>query len=234
MHYCALCLPDFKKTTASIMMVAGFIRVLAPGMLLLFATTITTLLNPSGTITVTASSTPTDDDDAAEACPTQVTNCRVDGMCFACMEDASSSRSSKILSCYKMAGVDDVESSTATCADIMGAVCCLDEVSQFECLANDAYAEYWACYLELFGCSEVIITCDDDSDIGSGVDDDSNNPENDDRNGDGNDDGNDDKNDAVDSAESTGNGATAVSVGHNWTVHALYSVVSLLLPLLLA
>ena len=201
-------------------MVSGFARVLAPGVLLVISMTTTTILHPAGTTTATASSTTRDDDDVAEACRTPVADCRADETCLTCLEEASSSSTPEILSCYEETGVADVESSTASCADYKGAVCCLDEVSELECLENDAFTEYWACFLELTGCSDVTVTCDGDTDIDEGVDNDDGDSEN------------DDGNDVVDSAESASNGATAVSMGHNWTVLALSCLCSLSLSFL--
>lgn len=73
--------------------------------------------------------------------------------------------------CFEAASLDEIESSTASCADFMARIRCSDDVSEFVCLENDPFVVYWLCFLEFSYFSEEDITCDyDDNGDGRGVD----------------------------------------------------------------
>lgn len=150
----------------------GFLRVLASGklpLLLLLVLATTTPTSNASTTTVAAMSeqaastslSPADDDDTttATACLTEATACEDDATCLSCHTEISTS-STDFRECGEAIGLDDVESSTATCSDYIASMCCVEEASELECLENDAFAAFWACSLESVGCGEEIVACD--------------------------------------------------------------------------
>lgn len=235
-------------------MTTGSLKVLASSevMLLLYLATTSTTLVPVGGLDTSATGTPTDD--AIEACMVEVTNCEKVDTCYSCMR-ADTTSASEALACFEAAGLDEVESSTATCEHLVAGVCCFDLVSEFECLENDQFVEYWTCFLEVKGCSEEEFTCDHDADIGSGIDDDASSGVDDDANigsgadddvgsdadddvdlgsgvgDDGTDDGNDDGD--ADSTEGASNGSastSAVCYGSTLVVSICFTVMFALPP----
>ena len=134
------------------MMVVGFLRVLAKGVILL--TTTTTFVHPAG-----ASSSSSE---LSQQCPTEVTACWNDVTCASCSVVDEASSATFTQTCVDDLAVDGVESSTAFCFGLMAAICCLDEASGFTCIANDNFADLWLCKLNAEGCSVDEITCDED------------------------------------------------------------------------
>ena len=140
------------KTARDIIMIVGFLRVLATGVLLL--TTTTTLVQPAR---ASLSST-----ELSQQCLTEVTSCSNDVTCASCSVVDEVSSATFAPACVDGLTVDGVESSTAVCFGLMAGICCLDDASGFACIANDNFVDLWLCKLNAEGCSVDEIACDED------------------------------------------------------------------------
>ena len=141
---------------------------------------------------------------------------------------ADSTSSTEALACFEAAGIDEIKSSTASCSPIASAVCCFDQVSEFECIENEHFVNYWTCFLEAKGCSGEDLTCDDEANIDGGVHNDGV------VNRDGANDVNDDVNVDVDSKENATSGTTTATARDVRTLFTISYVFMISLNLLRA
>lgn len=152
-------------------MVTGFLGGVASGTIILLA--VTTGTSEAHTTTVAAMSEAastsfnTTDDDGVTVCPTKVAACFDDTTCLNCNSELSTS-STDFRECGANIGLDDVESSTATCSDYIASMYCVEETSELECLENDVFVVYWACALEYVGCGDKDVACDCGGDASDG------------------------------------------------------------------
>ena len=144
------------------MTTAGFVRVLASGVPLFLATTITTttLVQPAGAFSSELTNAPvtgfaTDDTDAT--CSTELTACVADATCTICHTGGSNSAATDKCQLFNPA-----TTSSLGCDFMLDSACCLDDVSDFECLDNEAFVAFQICFIEQYGCSVDEITCDGD------------------------------------------------------------------------
>lgn len=146
-------------------MAVGLLRALAAQrapllllLLLLIATSITTH-NIRGVDGASFASTETDySTDNTESCPTEEFACLDDETCSSCLA-VTSTNGADIDQCLKLASSSS-SSATTACSSGMGSPCCIDEVSEHECLYNELFVEYMLCVLENEGCLVDEISCD--------------------------------------------------------------------------
>lgn len=115
-----------------------------------------------------------DDGDSAEVCNAEQVACASEETCWSCLSAGSSSAA------FASCGGELVDAAAATsaeaeeiCADNVAVGCCLDELSEFECLENDAFVVTALCFLEASGCPADGIECVDTGDEDEDEDEDS-------------------------------------------------------------
>lgn len=140
----------------NIIMVTAFLRrLLALTVPLLFASTTTLVQFAEG-----ASS---DSNSYTTECATEIIACQEDDTCFNGCFAADEDGTVETHACIDALGVVSNGSfASASCDDVMTAGCCLDEVSDGECLENEAFVDYWLCFAGTMDCLADEITCDDD------------------------------------------------------------------------
>lgn len=170
-------------------MMTGFSRVLASGMMLFLALTATTLVQRAGASTSVTSSTTdststeapatstsstdapvtstsstdapvttdtgddTDDETASVACAAEINACIADTTCNSCYyTESDAADDCKTVSLFS-GGAD-------SCEFNLDEACCLDDLSELECLDSDVYVAFYMCFLDNYGCILDEITCD--------------------------------------------------------------------------
>lgn len=150
-------------TTDIVMTTAGFLRILSSAVPLLLAittTTTTTLVQLAGAFSSDLTNAPvtgytTDGTDAM--CFTEQTACAADATCTTC--HSGGSNSAAVDECLMF---NTVTTSSRGCDFRLDSACCMDDVSDFECLDNEAFVALEICFLEEHGCAVDEITCDGD------------------------------------------------------------------------
>lgn len=106
-----------------------------------------------------------DDGDSADVCTAEEVACASEETCLSCLTAGSSSAA--FASCGELVDATDAATSAEAeeiCADNVELGCCLDEISEFECLENDAFVVAALCFLEAAGCPADEIECLDTED----------------------------------------------------------------------
>lgn len=169
-------------------MMGGFPRVVASGVLLLLAATTTTLVHlavaysseltdapeagstTGGPTVATEPPTTTTGDGAGaatepptafdgsffSACGEESFACSSDAACSSCQEQDPDGSSA--IPC----GFNPLVTDEDDCDTNFDFACCLDDLSELECLENEAFAALWLCNVDRVGCSADEITCEGD------------------------------------------------------------------------
>lgn len=139
------------------MLVAGLHRLVASLEVFLLATSTVFLFTQGAGATVAADQ----DSSATDLCPAELLACNEDDICFGCISVTVSS-STEFKAC-DTPGASSPESS-AICAEGRQAMCCIDELSEYDCMANPVYLQYVTCLLFESGCSTDDVSCDNEDD----------------------------------------------------------------------
>lgn len=132
----------------------GFVRVLvssSAGLLLLLATVSLTLVQR-------ADGTSSTSDVFGVACIAEIASCQADETCDGCFHPRVV-KSAEFEACGAAIVADDVESSAMSCVDVMAEPCCIDGISEHDCLENGAFQNVIVCLLATRGCSEDAMMC---------------------------------------------------------------------------
>ncbi|CAM9836890.1 unnamed protein product [Laminaria digitata] len=148
------------------MTVTGLFRLLAPSGMFLLATTTTTVFTSLPRAGATSSAGAADvDDTATDLCPAELQACNEDPTCSGCISVTETS-STEFKDC-ETAGSSSMSSSASICIEGRQAMCCIDELSEFDCMGNDVYVAYVACLLVESGCSAEDISCNEEQEFNS-------------------------------------------------------------------
>lgn len=137
-------------------MVTGLSRALVPSwalLLFLIVTTTPTLLSSRADGAISTANE--DSTENTESCPTEEFACLDDETCSSCLA-VTVTGSAEVNECVELAS----SSATTVCTSGMGAPCCMDEVSEHDCLYNEPFVEYMLCALENEGRLADEISCD--------------------------------------------------------------------------
>lgn len=137
------------------MMATGFLRVCSSGMLLLLLATTATLVQRAGAQT-SATVAP------VAACTAEYAACIAEETCNDCI--TPSFTSTAFLECSDSGFFDN----NADCDSNTQTACCLDDVSEFDCMENEAFSRHVSCYLDSVGCGTAF-SCDG-AEVSSGAD----------------------------------------------------------------
>lgn len=148
------------------MMVAGLLRLLATSaVFLLSATVFTSSVPRAGAIsTAPAPAAESNDDTTTDLCPAELLACDEDATCFACISVTETS-STEFWECEAAAAASSASSASSSpatdeaCAEGRQAMCCINEASEFDCMANGVYLDYVTCLLAETGCSIEDVSC---------------------------------------------------------------------------
>lgn len=159
-------------------MITEFGRTLASGVLLLALTTTTFMQWAGAQLTPAPASVYTTDDDAGAtpapvasdtanateapeeseniytACLDETFACSADETCQSCQTAASSSAA------VQECAFGDIATDGDDCEETLDTACCLNELSEYDCLENELYVARWNCTLDSLGCVVEKITCD--------------------------------------------------------------------------
>lgn len=95
-------------------------------------------------------------------CATEILACQEDDTCFNGCFAGEKNGTVETHACIDALGlVSSGSFASASCDDVMTAACCLDGVSDSECLENEAFVEYMLCFAGTMDCVADEITCDD-------------------------------------------------------------------------
>lgn len=131
----------------------GFFRVLvssSAGLLLLTTASVTLVQRADGTSSTS--------DVFGVACIAEISSCQADKTCVGCFHPRVV-ESAEFEACGAAMVADDVESSTMPCVDVMAEPCCIDDLSEHDCLGNGAFQNVIVCLLATRGCSEDAMMC---------------------------------------------------------------------------
>ena len=91
-------------------------------------------------------------------CPDEFSACLADSTCSSCLLERSTTSSTKECLTY----YTDTTTSEG-CQFRLDEMCCINEISEFDCLASDAFVAGVLCRMDaLFGCVVEELTCDGD------------------------------------------------------------------------
>ena len=164
------------------MLTTGFLRFLASGVLLLAVMT-TTFVKRAGAYSSELTPTPvtgyttdgtgitavpfTSDATGATEAPAAIGNdiicsdqrdvCNADTTCSSCLTASSSTTARE--ECYEFYYIT---TSSEGCQFRLDVACCLNNLSEFECLDVEEFVSYHICVLNGYGCAVDEITCDGD------------------------------------------------------------------------
>ena len=146
-------------------MVKGFLRILASTGAVLVIVTTTTLAHRGRASTTTAG-----DGTDADGCQTESSACSLDATCSSCnlIAFASSSEYEECID-VDVSATGGGGGSSAECDGFMAGPCCVDEVSDLECLESEIFLDFTLCTIASLGCSADEITCRDSSDANDDV-----------------------------------------------------------------
>ena len=162
----------------------GFLHAISSGVLLLLAITSTMFVHRAGaysseltnspvmgsttdgTIDRTSAPTASGTTEPEDECVLEQTACVADEVCVDCLTIAAQGDA-----CGDLVDASNSSNPTETCVDNMEIACCVDALSEFECLENKAFVVGVLCFLEAFGCPVDEVTCADDEDDDDGDDD---------------------------------------------------------------
>lgn len=153
-----------RSRLTNIMMVAGLLRLLATSGVFLLPATVFTSSVPRAGASSTApapAAAESNDDTTTDICPAELLACDEDPTCFACISVTETS-STEFWECEAAAAASSASSSPATdeaCAEGRQAMCCINEASEFDCMANGVYLDYVTCLLAETGCSIEDVSC---------------------------------------------------------------------------
>lgn len=157
------CLQALYNRTHHLIMKGGFVHVFASGVFMLLATTTTMVVNPAAayspeltdsSVTVETEPPATSEDNFFSSCGEEYFGCQEDAACSSCREQDPDDSSAT------PCGFNPIITGEEDCATSLTFACCLDDLSDFECLDNEAFVELWMCVLDDIGCSADEITCD--------------------------------------------------------------------------
>lgn len=157
-------------------MMGSFSHVFASGLILLLATTTITFVHPAAAYSSELTDAPVTDgtaetdvpvtsdaadvtespatgDSFAAACFAKIMACTADETCESCLPQESTTTANQQCGFNTFIINGD-------CGTGLDFACCLDDLSESECLVNEAFDEYLVCGLEYLGCSVDEITCD--------------------------------------------------------------------------
>lgn len=151
------------------MVMASFLRVFSASSgatLLLLATTTTTtvmlqLVDGATTASsATTSTTTSEESDVPRLCGNEYTACSANDTCTACL-NAIDEYETEIDECGGTLDFTSLATSSwAACDEFDAFACCVDEVSDEECLGDDNFVQYWLCIEAANGCGVLEISCE--------------------------------------------------------------------------
>lgn len=136
-------------------MAAGFFRVFFTGVPLLLAATTTP------TLALAADAHGYAPEELTFACGAEIAACQGDETCTSCSSVPEGSRA-EFGRCSDAATADAPDSSSNYCLSNVADVCCLNDISEKECLENDQFVNYSMCKLDADGCLLNELACGHD------------------------------------------------------------------------
>ena len=143
-------------------------RALIAAVVWLFANRLTFVIAAATNSTGNVTSVGSDDESRTSSslvglavCEQILTECIAeDSVCSEC-HMAIVGREANHTECTETYFIDGQPAEHITCNTYTADICCRSQVSDEDCLANEAMARYWECNLDYYGCSiEEAISCD--------------------------------------------------------------------------
>lgn len=159
------------------MMVGSYTNMRTSAALLLAMTTTTTLVQPSGarssssstfippsvsTVLPPFSSTVFSSSTFNEECAAEVLACNQEDTCNIC-SSFNEVNGVEFQECVEDITLDDTDSLAAVCSAYMNAVCCIETISDDNCVSDGNFGDLLLCSLEALGCSFDELTCEANS-----------------------------------------------------------------------
>lgn len=153
----------FWDTIHHIMVVTGYLRVLASSAVLLLTITATALVRPAGGSSSSGTVA------FFEHCAPLYFECSLYEDCAQCagITETSSSGVDVFQACTEEMASDDSETPMTSCIDLFAGVCCVSRAKDIECMGFDLIEKYRNCFLQYVGCSSGDFACEETNGGGS-------------------------------------------------------------------